>query len=185
MTKWLLCGCGPFSPSRLFPAGAKIILFIHFYCQLYKHTPDAATNVDRRSFHKSPGFMDNLFLFMCRQKQFFCDPFEERASKLTFPSTAETCVKLNMSAYHLPNLFFLNFHESLLFFAMEFVMSVMLSIARKLLLLAASYRCYETFEQCPTNLGKSLINFWNGFRNVDVTGNKKHLQLLQRRRKMK
>lgn len=73
MTKWLLCGCGPFFGSFVLLMERAVILFIHFYYESHTNTHTHTYTLlfaiaeNQASLHKSPVFMDNLFLFMCRK----------------------------------------------------------------------------------------------------------------------
>lgn len=118
MTKWLLCGCGPFFGSFVLLMERAVILFIHFYYESHTNTH---THIRTYSHSPSPKtkrrFINLLFLWityfcLCVEKQF--PPVQHRLplgkleaanANLPLPSTAKTCIKLNMSTYHLSNSF--------------------------------------------------------------------------------
>lgn len=76
MTKWLLCGCGPFFGSFVLLMERAVILFIHFYYESHTNTH---THIRTYSHSPSPKtkrrFINLLFLWityfcLCVEKQF-------------------------------------------------------------------------------------------------------------------
>lgn len=134
MTKWLLCGVDLFSALQLKLKQFHLFTFIAISAHI-------TTNTHARrqwAFHKSHGFMDNLFLFIP-------PPPTEKQPTHNFPITRWNVCKVIVCLLITCQIYIFSNH---------FLLKLFFGEAGK----------------------KFLINFWNGFRNVEVDASGKEKQ---------
>lgn len=134
MTKWLLCGVDLFSALQL-----KLKQFHLFTFSAISAHITTNTHARRQwAFHKSHGFMDNLFLFIP-------PPPTEKQPTHNFPITRWNVCKVIVCLLITCQIYIFSNH---------FLLKLFFGEAGK----------------------KFLINFWNGFRNVEVDASGKEKQ---------